>query len=374
MKKFTGLHILIILSVIAVFAAFSGYTVSQAQTDKTASRPAATPAPKATPDDSVGEDDEPLKIDTDLVNVLFTAADSSRRFITDLKKEDVRIFEDGQPQQIFTFYRQVDLPLSLAILVDTSISQERTLPEEKEAAKSFLEDVVRASKDEVAILSFTGETTLEQGLTGNVTRLHHAVDRVEFVPPSGYIGGGVVTNGGTVPGTPPISGKNQQISGSTAIWDAIWVTSNDILRDAPQGTRRAIILISDGDDTSSRKKLSEAIDAAIKNDALIYCIGIGDDYYSGVIEGTMKKLSESTGGRAYFPRNETELRHAFTQIQLDLRSQYLLAYEPSNPKRDGTYRKIQIEVTNPAYSRQKIKVIHRQGYFAKTADGKTPKK
>ena len=365
MRKFTGLHILLILSVIAVFASFSRSTVLRAQTEKTS--PAAAKA-SPTPDDVVPEDDEPLKIDTELVNVLFTAADGSRRFVTDLKKEDIRILEDGQPQEIFTFYRQVDLPLSLAILIDTSFSQERTLPEEKEAAKSFLEDVVRASKDEVAILTFTGETTLEQGLTGNLQRLRNAVDRVRFVTPAGYIGGGVST------GTPPISGKGAQISGSTAIWDAIWVTSSDVLREAPQGTRRAIILISDGVNTYGSKQLSDAVNQAIKSDALIYCIGIGDDYYSGVNEGALKKLSENTGGRAYFPRNENELRHAFTQIQIDLRSQYLLAYEPSNPKKDGTYRKIQIETTNPALSKQKIKFVHRQGYFARTESAKPAKK
>jgi len=184
----------------------------------------------------------------------------------------------------------------------------------------------------------------------------------------------VVTNGGTVPGTPPISGKSQQIAGSTAIWDAIWVASNDVLRQAPQGTRRAIILISDGMNTYGSKKFGDAVDAAIKSDALIYCVGIGDDFYQGVNEGAMKKLSESTGGRAYFPANELELRHAFTQIQLDMRSQYLLAYEPSNPKKDGTYRKIQIEVTNPAYAKQKVKLVHRQGYFAKTGESKPLKK
>src|SRR5882757_2421871 len=200
MKRSYGLHALVFLFLIAVFVCVSSLSVSQAQTEKNSTRPAATPTPTPTPE-VVDEDDEPLKIEADLVNVLFTAADTDRRFITDLKKEDVRILEDGQPQQIFAFYRQVDLPLSLAILIDTSISQERTLPEEKEAAKAFLEDVVRSNKDEVAILSFTGDTTLEQGLTGNTQRLGRAVDRVEFVPPSGYIGRGVVTNGGTVPGT-----------------------------------------------------------------------------------------------------------------------------------------------------------------------------
>jgi VWFA-related protein len=321
----------------------------------------------------VEDDDEPLKIETELVNVLFTAADSSRRFITDLKKEDVRIMEDGQPQQIFTFYRQVDLPLSLAVLVDTSISQERTLPEEKEAAKAFLSDVVRPGKDEVAVLSFTGETTLEQGLTGNLQRLQRAVDRVQFVPPSGYIGGGVVT-GGTVPGTPPISGDNQRITGSTAVWDAIWITSNDVLRDAPPGTRRAIILISDGDNTSGTKKIADAVNAAIKQDVLIYCIGIGDNFQFRIDRAALNKLSDSTGGRAYFPESELQLQHAFTQIQLDLRSQYLIAYEPSNPKKDGTYRKIQIEITNPAFAKQKTRLVHRQGYFAKTEAAKPAKK
>lgn len=366
MKKINGLHILIAVFVIAVLALASGYTVSLAQTNKNSS-PAARPTPTPTPDEPVNDDDEPLEIQTNLVNILFTAADSNRRFMTDLKKEDIKIFEDGQQQEIFTFYRQVDLPLSLAILIDTSVSQERTLPDEKEAAKSFLDNVVRPNKDEVAILTFTGEATLEQGLTGNISRLRNAVDRVRFKMPAGYIGGGVST------GTPPISGSGTRVAGSTAIWDAIWVTSNDVLRDAPDGTRRAIILISDGVDTSSSKKLSEAVNAAIKYDALIYCIGIGDDFeFSGVNRGSLAKLSESTGGRSYFPQNESDLRNAFTQIQLDLRSQYLLAYEPTNTKKDGSYRKIQIEGATPAL--KKVKFVHRQGYFSKTEETKPAKK
>ena len=136
--------------------------------------------------------------------MLFTAQDKNRRLLTTLKQEDVKLIENGQPQEITYFARQVDLPLSLAILIDTSASQERTLPEEKEAAKSFLDSVVRPTKDEVAIISFTGETTLEQGMTNNVSRLRRAVDRVQFVPPTGYVGGGVL-----VGGTPPISGRNQ---------------------------------------------------------------------------------------------------------------------------------------------------------------------
>lgn len=319
-----------------------------------------TAAPTATPpvDD---DDDEVIKVDTEVVNVLFTAQDRQRRLLTSLKQEDVRLLEDGKPQEIVAFSRQVDLPLSLAILVDTSISQERTLPEEKAAAMSFLETVIRPSKDEVAIISFTGEATLEQGMTNNLTRLRRAVERIRVATVSGHIGGGVVV------GTPPISGDNQMASGSTAIWDAVWVTSDEILGPAPERTRRAIILLTDGVNTFGKKKLDEAVQSALRSEAIIYTIGIGDDYYGGVDKGALNKISERTGGRAYFPRDERELRQAFTQIQDEMRSQYLIAYEPTNQNRDGSYRKIDIQLTSPELQKQKVKINHRQGYFAKDA-------
>jgi len=203
-----------------------------------------------------------------------------------------------------------------------------------------------------------------------MTRLRRAVDRVVFVPPSSYIGGGVVANGGGIPGTPPISGDNQRSAASTALWDAIWVTADEILRPAPEKTRRAIILLSDGDDTYSRKKLDEAVQAALKAEAIIYSIGIGDNYQYRVNEGALKKLSENTGGRAYFPRNETELQQAFKQIQDEMRSQYLISYEPSNQVLDGSYRKIEIQLANAEMAKQKIRLTHRQGYFAKAAGKK----
>jgi len=322
------------------------------------------PKPSVSPTPEIENDDEPIKIDTEVVNVLFTAQDKNRRLLTDLKKEDIKLIEDGQEQAIIAFGRQVDLPLSLAILIDTSASQERTLPEEKSAAKSFVEAVVRPAKDEVSIVSFTGEATLEQGLTNNVSRLQRAIDRVQFVPPSGYVGGGVVV------GTPPISGGNQTVQGSTAIWDAIWITADEVLGGSPEKTRRAIILLSDGVNTYGRKKLDEAVQAAIKSEAVIYSIGIGDNFYDGVDEAALRKISERTGGRAFFPRDEAELRKAFVQIQIEMRSQYLIAYEPINQKRDGSYRKIEIQVANPELAKQKVTLTHRQGYFAKTADKK----
>jgi len=169
-----------------------------------------------------------------------------------------------------------------------------------------------------------------------------------------------------VGGTPPISGTQQTLAGSTAIWDAIWATSNELLNDAAEHTRRAIILLTDGVDTISQVRMQEAINRAVKADALIYAIGIGDRYQFGIDEGSLKKLTEGTGGRAYFPRNERELNDAFAQIQSDLRERYLIAYSSSNKNRDGSYRRVTIEIVNPDVRRDNLKLTYRPGYFART--------
>ena len=331
-------------------------------------QPASSPKPKTKDEETLPSDDV-IRTETNLTNIFFTAEDKHKRFISTLKQEDIRIFEDGQSQQVFTFQQNTDLPLSLAVLIDTSRSEERTLPDEKSAAREFLEAVLRPNKDEAAVVSFTGEVTLEQGFTGSIDRLRRAIDRVEFVPPSGYIGGGIV-----VPTTPPISGTNQIMAGATAIWDAVWATSNELLMDSAENTRRAIILLTDGDDTISQVKMHEAVERAEKADALIYAIGIGDRYSFGVNEGALRKITDQTGGRAYFPRNERELREAFAQIQRDLRERYLVAYSPTNKARDGSYRKIQIEIIN-AELQKALKLNYRQGYFAKSPEsGTRPKR
>jgi Ca-activated chloride channel homolog len=323
--------------------------------------PQATPTPPKREEEVTLSSDEVIRVETNLTNVFFTAADKQKRFVSTIKREDVRVLEDGIPQEIFTFQPNSDLPLSLAILIDTSGSEERTLPEEKAAARTFLESVMRADKDEAAVVSFTGEVTLEQGLTGNVARLRRAIDQVEFVPPSGYIGGGVV-----VGGTPPISGTQQTLAGSTAIWDAIWATSNELLSGSAEHQRRAIILLTDGQDTISQVRMNDAISRALKADALIYAIGIGDRYDYGINEGALKKLTEGTGGRAYFPRNERDLRDAFAQIERDLREQYLIAYSASNKSRDGSFRRVTIELVNPELRKENLRLNYRPGYFAKT--------
>ncbi|HEX8686986.1 MAG TPA: VWA domain-containing protein [Pyrinomonadaceae bacterium] len=360
-------------AVVLALAAAVGFGGGGASARRQQSQPQ-QPAPRQTPPPAAQRPDVPLdddveRVETDLTNVLFTAVDKNKRFVTSLKQEDIRLLEDGVEQKVFTFQRETDRPLSLAILIDVSASQERTLPEEKSAAQRFVDTVIRARKDEVAVLTFTGDATLELGLTGSATRVRRAIDNVEFTPPSGYVGGGVTV------GTPPINGSSRE--GTTAIWDAVWVTSREVLGESSDKTRRAIILLTDGVDTSSRLKLNEAVDSALKADAIIYSVGIGDSFsFDGVDEGSLRKISERTGGRAYFPRSEEDLRNAFAQIQRELREQFLVAYSPTNKRRDGTYRKLQIEIINPELRKQNVKLSYRQGYFAKsdTAVAPTPRR
>lgn len=367
------------LVAIGFVAAFAGVSIfaerlsAQSPNAQDKTRPRTTserenpsPTPPARPGDIL-ENEDVIRVETNLTNIFFTAADSNKRFVSNLTKEQIRVSEDGQPQEIFTFQQNIDLPLSVAILIDTSQSEERTLPDEKAAARAFLESIMRPSRDEAAIVSFTGEVTLEQGFTGNIDRLRRAIDRVEFIPPAGYIGRGVVVN---QPTTPPISDTNQILAGSTALWDAVWATSNELLSDSADNTRRAIILLTDGVDTISQVKMHEAVERAQKADALIYAIGIGDSYHGGVDRGSLKKLAERTGGRAYFPESERELRTAFEQIQRELREQYLVAYSPSNKNRDGSYRRIQIEIIDPELRKANLKLNYRPGYFAKTSAAK----
>jgi len=345
----------IVLSLIATLLIGGTLVVLSPARAQVTGTPVATPTPTPNPDDEV------IRIESDVVNVLFTAQDKNRRLLTDLKDSDVAIFEDGKKQDITAFSRQVDLPMSMSILIDVSLSQSRTLPEEKTAAIEFLESVMRPSKDEVSVISFTGESTLEQNMTNNLPRLRRAINDIRITPPSGYLGAGVGMGG-----TPPLSGRNADIQGSTAIWDAIWVTSDEVLGPAPEHTRRAIILLTDGVSNSGKKKLDDAVNAAIKSEAIIYAIGIGDNFYDGVDKATLNKLTDRTGGRAYFPRDERDLRDAFAQIQEKMRSQYLVSYEPTNPAKDGSYRRIEVQLANPAYQKEKVKLTYRQGYFSKT--------
>ncbi|HSV32541.1 MAG TPA: VWA domain-containing protein, partial [Pyrinomonadaceae bacterium] len=294
------------------------------------------------------DQDEVIRTETDLTNLLFNATDKNNRFITTLRQEDIRVLEDGVPQTLFTFQRETDRPLSIAFLIDVSISEERTLPDEKAAARTFIESVIRSNKDQAAIIPFEGYAHLEQPLTNDLLRVYRVLESVEVAEPS-YLGSGPVIPGiaSRPGGTPPPE------EGSTAIWDAVALTSRNVLAPVEGQRRRAVILLTDGQDTSSRLERNQAIDEAIQADAVVYAIGIGDKRYEGVDKGGLNKIAERTGGRAFFPKKEDDLKAAFAQIEEELRSQYLLAYSSTNKKHDGGYRKMSIEIVNPELRKER---------------------
>ncbi|MEO8434948.1 MAG: VWA domain-containing protein [Pyrinomonadaceae bacterium] len=305
------------------------------------------------------QDDDVIRIESDLTNLLFTATDKQGHFITTLRPEDVRVLEDGEAQQLFTFQRETNRPLSLAFLIDVSGSEERTLSQEKGAARTFIETILRSQQDQAAIIPFTDRAYLEQALTGNVIGIYQALERVDVALPS-YLGSGRPLSG--IANRPGMSVPRE---GTTAIWDAVTVTVSEILARAPGKKRRAIILLTDGWDTSSRIARSSAIAQAIDAETVIYAIGIGDSRYDGVSKDPLRAVADGTGGRAFFPKTEADLKAAFGQIEQELRSQYLIAYSSTNKKRDGAYRRMQIEVTNPALKKDQVKLRYRPGYFAK---------
>jgi Ca-activated chloride channel family protein len=331
------------------------------------------------------QDDDVIRVDTDLTNLFFTATNKQKAYITTLTEGDLRLTEDGVPQKILTFQRETDRPLAIAFLIDISISEERTLPQEKAAARTFIESVLQSGKDHAAIIPFTGSAFLEQELTRDVFKIYRALERVEIASP-GYLGSGPAISG-------IVSGPGMKApprEGTTAIWDAIAVTASEVLarnkelndqqgRSAPRPRptrdearpgqnqrRRAIILLTDGHDTTSRVTRSEAIKRALDAETVIYAIGIGDSKEEGVDREAVNAVATGTGGRAFFPKKETDLKNAFAEIERELRSQYLIAYSSTNRNRDGGYREMQIEITNPALRKEQLKLRHRPGYFAKS--------
>lgn len=306
------------------------------------------------------DQDDVIRVETDITNLPFTAIDKERRFITTLRAEDVRVLEDGVPQQVFTFQRETDRPLAIAFLIDVSRSQEFTLPDEKAAARSFIENVFQSSRDLVAIIPFTGLAYLEQEMTRDVLSVYKVLQRVEVALPA-YLGSGRPLTGiRTGPGltAPPEEG-------TTAIWDAVALTSSNILAKTPGLRRRAIILLTDGHDTTSRLAKSDAINGTLGAEAVVYVIGIGNNKYEGVDKGALRDLAQRTGGRAFFPDKKFDLNAAFAEIEKELRTQYLIAYSSTNKRRDGSYRKVTIEITNPELRKEKLELRHRPGYFAK---------
>ena len=326
--------------------------------------PQPTPSPKtpARPE-TVGEDDV-LNVETSIVNVLFNTVDRDRRYVTTIRREDVRVFENDVPQEITAFQHETNLPISIAILIDVSFSQIIPLPSEQQAAKRFVESILRPGRDEVAVLSFAGSTTVEQDLTDDAESLRRAIDGVviEVIADKDEF---YEYQQGERAEVVPVKNDLFGLPGSTALWDAVWATSTELMARAPRNARRALIVLSDGDDTSSRVRREDAVDAAIKANTVVYSIGFKSDCDGCRFDKkALRRLAEQTGGRAFFPETAADFNAAFGQIEHELRTQYLLSYVPANRERDGSFRRIRLEITNPDLRKQKIKLTYREGYYA----------
>ena len=356
----TRVSILIIASLVILAS------TAVAQKTRPAPRPPAQPdarsgqavkpeAKQQSKDDDIASSDDAVRLGTELVNVMFSAVDRNNRVISDIRQEDITVLEDGRTQQIFTFKRETTLPINIAILMDLSGSQEYTFPQERMAAGEFLRSIIRPGKDSASILTFQDDVELVQGLTSRIETLTRAFDEIQYSRRFG-----------------PSSSRRQ----ATALYDAIYITADEVLaRDSNRAalsdtdavTRRAIILLTDGVDNASSRKIEEAIDRAWRSGVVIYAIGIGDRFrFEGVREDVLRRMSEETGGRAYFPRGPDDLLDDFRQIENEMRSQYLVAYAPTNTTHDGRFRRIEVRVN----SRADARVIHRRGYYAATEEVK----
>ena len=216
-----------------------------------------------------------------------------------------------------------------------------------------------AQQDKAAVVTFTGETTLEQAMTDDVAKIREAIARVKFEPPPGYVGGVLVAG-------PPSGGGSR--AGSTAIWDAVYLVSDEVLSRSLGTGRRAMLLVTDGTDTSSRLKMDDAVASALQSEAVIYVLGVGDEKnFDGVEKGPMRKLAQRTGGRAFFPKRVDEITAIFTRISEELLSQYVVTFAAPSPARDGSFHKVKLEVLNRGSRAQGVELAYPQGFYAGNA-------
>jgi Ca-activated chloride channel homolog len=320
--------------------------------------PPPPPPPPATASDAPAQNQEqspakptppqattpPIVSTTGLVHLVATVMDHRHEFVTDLDQSDFKVLEDGAPQQIRYFGRDTDLPLRIGILLDTSNSIRPRLEFEKEAANDFLEHVIRRNKDQAFLMTFDNEPEVIQDYTGDLALLTEAI-------------------------------RKQRAGGGTALDDAIYRASEKLSNPPlPKGpnpeVRRVLVVISDGDDNLSDHALSESVEAAIRAEAAIYCISTNTDWLAidgdkprkMHVEGGDKVLEEfadQSGGRVFYPYKVDDLAQSFVDIGTELRSQYFIAYSPSNSQSTGKYRKIEVQT-----DRKGLSVRTRKGYYA----------
>jgi len=299
-------------------------------------------------------------VNVNLVDVIFTVKDKNGSLVPHLTRNDCTIDEDKAPQTLKTFVAETNQPLTLGILLDTSGSQQRVLPLEQDAGSQFLERVLRA-KDEAFLLSFDVNVDLLQDFTNSAHMLARAMGKAEINTAGGNGAAGIPGAGG---GTVPTVGDPK----GTLLYDAIYLASTEKLNQ--ESGRKAMIILTDGEDEGSREKIADAIAAAQKSNVIIYVILIADRemYWSQGMGYTgysaAKKISDETGGRVIdVGNNGTKLQAAFEQIEDELRTQYVASYTSSNGKLDGTFRHLGVTCGGDG-----MKVQVRKGYFATSPD------
>ncbi len=294
---------------------------------------------------------ETLKVNVNVVQLFFNVKDKKGALIPSLTKDDFQILEDGKPQTIKYFAAESNLPLTLGILIDSSPSQTRVLDMEKQVGGEFLDEILR-DKDLAFVISFDVDIDLLQDFTSSTRALKQAMNTAR-------IGGGGSGAGG-IPGLGQGTIPTMSHGCCTMLYDAVYLAAHDEL--SQQVGRKAMILLTDGEDEGSKLKIQEAIEAAQKSDTICYVLLIADrgGMWQGFGSGEMNKLAKETGGRVIEVGNKFDkLKEGFDQIAKELRSQYNVGYSPINNKLDGTFRKVEIKANNKDY-----KIQARSGYYA----------
>lgn len=287
-------------------------------------------------DSAAGNAEVPkIRVGTNEVNVVFTVTDKHGKRVTDLKQADFRIVDDSKPvTEIRSFHAETNLPLQVGLLIDASASVRDRFKFEQESAIEFLNQTIRKRYDQAFVVGFDVTPELTQDFTDDTEKLGHGVRELR-------------------PG------------GGTAMYDALYYACRDKLLKQPHGgpTRRAIILLSDGEDNQSHVTREEAIEMAQRADAIIYTISTNVSGTKGAGDKVLERIADATGGRAFFPFQIRDVTNAFAEIQEELRSQYDVSYKPIDFKSDGHFRTIEIV----ANDRKNFRVRARRGYYAPVA-------
>lgn len=273
-------------------------------------------------------------------------------FLETLSPADLLITENKVAVEILGLESRTNQPVSAVILIDTSVSQEQTLVQSMLAANKFVEWILRNKKDRAALVSFSGDAVVEVDLTDDRTRLLGGISRLSIDRPPDYLPGGVV-----IGRTPPIRPRRQ---GTTAMWDAVWASTDGILKTV-RDSRRVTVLFTDGEDSSSTLRIKETIQFAAGNEVTVFAIGMNDKAYYLFGRGNLEALSEDTGGRSFFPKKVQNIPEILQKTELQVRSHYVISYcSAGGPPSADSASKIHVDLKNPQLRQSNLRLSYRR--------------